>query len=82
MFIFQDDEDVDTLSLSKNVDVLVKIGELLPTESLERVTSTWTSSCQYFESLLNKMDQSKTLIMLENETDIKHFSFVVQLIGR
>jgi hypothetical protein len=78
----EDDEDMEILSLSKNVDVLIKIGELLPTESLERVTSTWTSSCQYFENLQNKLDQSKTVIMLENQTDIKHFSFVVQLIGR
>lgn len=28
------------------------------------------------------MDHSKTALMLENQTDIKHFSFVVQLIGR
>ena len=36
-FDAEDDDDVEAPSLVRNIDVLVKIGELLPTESLENM---------------------------------------------
>jgi len=48
----QDEEDVETSNLARNIDILVKIGELLPLESLQAVVSMHfhlMPCCELFE---------------------------------
>ncbi|ODM99355.1 Exportin-6 [Orchesella cincta] len=78
----EEEEDTEAPNLSRNIDILVKIGELLPKESLEVVNSLWAESCVYYGGLASFLDPMKTTITIENDTNIKHFIFIIQLVGR
>lgn len=45
-------------------------------------TRLWGESCVYYGGLANYLDQSKTNISIDNDINIKHFIFIIQLVGR
>ncbi|CAG7826253.1 unnamed protein product [Allacma fusca] len=77
-----DDEESLVPGIGRNIDVLVKIGELFPTESLQSVINTWADSYRFYLGLQVRLNESKTILQVENTNELEHFNFVVHLIGR